>query len=42
MQDVAGTGSEVHLNMEDHRHEDFAVPKSKVKAFAGVGHLLGR
>lgn len=40
MQNV--TGGEVHLNMEDHRHEDFLPQKSKVKAFAGKGQMLGR
>jgi len=34
-------GEEIHLNMEDHRHEDFVTPKTKVKAFGGKGHLLG-
>lgn len=34
-------GGEVHLNMEDHHHEEYSTPKSKVKAFAGKGHLLG-
>nr|CAD7461750.1 unnamed protein product [Timema tahoe] len=35
-------GSEVHLNMEDHRHEDFVTPKNKLNAFGGKGHVLGR
>jgi UBX domain-containing protein 1 len=35
-------GSEVHLNMEDHRHEDYVPLKPKVKAFSGKGHVLGR
>ncbi|KAG8333169.1 NSFL1 cofactor p47 [Homalodisca vitripennis] len=35
------TGGEVHLNMEDHRHEEFLPQKTKVKAFGGKGHLLG-
>ncbi|KAG8227241.1 hypothetical protein J437_LFUL003972 [Ladona fulva] len=35
----ARRGAEVHLNMEDHRHEDF-VPQ-KFKAFSGKGQLLG-
>lgn len=34
-------GGEVHLNMEDHRHETFVTSKVKVKAFGGKGHLLG-
>lgn len=34
-------GGEVHLNMEDHRHETFVPSKIKVKAFGGKGHLLG-
>ncbi|XP_039276539.1 NSFL1 cofactor p47 [Nilaparvata lugens] len=34
-------GGEVHLNMEDHHHEEYTTPKTKVKAFAGKGHLLG-
>lgn len=34
-------GSEVHVNMEDHRHEDYSTPKTKVRAFTGKGHLLG-
>ncbi|XP_046689177.1 NSFL1 cofactor p47-like [Homalodisca vitripennis] len=29
------TGGEVHLNMEDHRHEEFLPQKTKVKAFGG-------
>lgn len=35
-------GGEVHLNMEDHRHETFVASKVKVRAFGGKGHLLGR
>jgi UBX domain-containing protein 1 len=35
-------GSEVHLNMEDHRHEECVPVKPKVKAFSGKGHVLGR
>ncbi|KAF4526008.1 hypothetical protein B566_EDAN000800 [Ephemera danica] len=34
-------GREVHLDMEDHRNEDFVQPKHKLKAFGGKGHLLG-
>jgi len=34
---------EVHVNMEDHRHEDYAPPpKPKLQAFSGAGHKLGR
>lgn len=33
---------EVHLNMEDHRHEDYIPPpKPKLQAFSGAGHKLG-
>ncbi|XP_046388438.1 NSFL1 cofactor p47 [Ischnura elegans] len=35
----ARRGAEVHLNMEDHRHEEFVV--NKFKAFSGKGQLLG-
>ena len=36
-------GGEVHVNMEDHRHEDYTPPpKPKVQAFSGAGHKLGR
>lgn len=35
-------GREVHLDMEDHRHEDNGPPKQKLKAFGGKGNLLGR
>lgn len=34
-------GNEVHLNMEDHRHEEYVPLKPKVKAFSGKGHVLG-
>ncbi|KAL1110428.1 hypothetical protein AAG570_007959 [Ranatra chinensis] len=34
-------GGTVHLNMEDHRHESYVPIKSKVRAFAGKGHVLG-
>ena len=31
------------MNMEDHRHEDYAPPpKPKLQAFSGAGHKLGR
>lgn len=35
----ARRGAEIHLNMEDHRHEDFVT--HKFKAFSGKGQLLG-
>lgn len=35
-------GAEVRLDMEDHRHESYVPPKTKVKAFSGKGHMLGR
>lgn len=35
-------GAEVRLDMEDHRHETYVPPKTKVKAFSGKGHMLGR
>ncbi|XP_011170841.1 NSFL1 cofactor p47 isoform X2 [Solenopsis invicta] len=34
-------GAEVRLDMEDHRHESYVPPKTKVKAFSGKGHMLG-
>ena len=34
-------GGEVHLDMEDHLHEDYVEPKKKVQAFTGEGHRLG-
>lgn len=34
-------GSEVHVNMEDHSHEDPPPFKPKVKAFTGKGNVLG-
>ncbi|XP_037067894.1 NSFL1 cofactor p47-like [Pollicipes pollicipes] len=34
-------GGEVHLDMEDHRHEDYEKPKAKPKPFSGRGHVLG-
>ncbi|XP_068708774.1 NSFL1 cofactor p47-like [Montipora foliosa] len=34
--------NEVHVNMEDHRHEDYIPPpKPKMEAFSGAGHKLG-
>ena len=35
-------GSEVNLNMEDHRDEEFKAPKKALKAFTGEGNRLGR
>lgn len=35
-------GVELHLDMEDHRHEEYIPPKTKVKAFTGKGQMLGR
>ncbi|XP_022789045.1 NSFL1 cofactor p47-like [Stylophora pistillata] len=33
---------EVHVNMEDHRHEEYIPPpKPKLQAFSGAGHKLG-
>ncbi|KAL9978481.1 hypothetical protein ACROYT_G016001 [Oculina patagonica] len=33
---------EVHVNMEDHRHEEYVPPpKPKIQAFSGAGHKLG-
>ncbi|XP_028050365.1 NSFL1 cofactor p47 isoform X2 [Monomorium pharaonis] len=34
-------GAEVRLDMEDHRHETYVPSKTKVKVFAGKGHMLG-
>ncbi|XP_070200232.1 NSFL1 cofactor p47-like [Littorina saxatilis] len=34
-------GGEVHLNMEDHRTEDFVKPKVNTRPFTGEGHMLG-
>ncbi|GAB0098231.1 Aldehyde dehydrogenase [Sergentomyia squamirostris] len=34
-------GSTVHVNLEDHRHEEFKKPKKRVAVFAGQGHTLG-
>lgn len=31
----------VHVELEDHRHEEFIKPVQKVKPFAGKGHTLG-
>uniref|UniRef100_A0A6M2DDC2 Protein tyrosine phosphatase shp1/cofactor for p97 atpase-mediated vesicle membrane fusion n=1 Tax=Xenopsylla cheopis TaxID=163159 RepID=A0A6M2DDC2_XENCH len=34
-------GAEVHLDLEDHRHEQYVPPKTKIAAFSGKGHTLG-
>ncbi len=34
-------GKEVHLNMEDHRNEDFVPSKPRLEPFTGEGHRLG-
>ena len=34
-------GNEVHVNMEDHRNEEYIKPKETVRAFAGAGYTLG-
>ncbi|XP_066596659.1 NSFL1 cofactor p47-like isoform X2 [Prorops nasuta] len=34
-------GTEIRLDMEDHRQEEYVPPKTKVKAFTGKGHMLG-
>ncbi|XP_029048158.1 NSFL1 cofactor p47-like [Osmia bicornis bicornis] len=34
-------GTEARLDMEDHRHETYVPPKTKVKVFTGKGHMLG-
>lgn len=31
----------VHVNMEDHRHEEYKPVAPKIKPFAGKGHTLG-
>lgn len=36
-----GSGLMVHVDLEDHRHEDFKRTVAKVKPFAGRGHTLG-
>lgn len=35
-------GTDLRLDMEDHRHESYIPTKAKVKAFTGKGHMLGR
>ncbi|XP_067136989.1 LOW QUALITY PROTEIN: NSFL1 cofactor p47-like [Centruroides vittatus] len=32
---------EVNLSMEDHRHEEYTMPKKIIEAFSGSGHRLG-
>lgn len=34
-------GTEVHVNMEDHRNEEYEKPKAKMVAFSGQGYTLG-
>eukprot|EP00088_Acartia_fossae_P053644 TRINITY_DN611_c0_g1_i1.p1 TRINITY_DN611_c0_g1~~TRINITY_DN611_c0_g1_i1.p1 ORF type:complete len:391 (-),score=141.14 TRINITY_DN611_c0_g1_i1:32-1204(-) len=34
-------GGEVHVDMEDHRNEEFVKPKRKIKPFEGSGQTLG-
>jgi len=34
-------GGEVHVDMEDHRQEEFVKPKVKAKPFTGTGNVLG-
>uniref|UniRef100_A0A336LKN3 CSON010141 protein n=1 Tax=Culicoides sonorensis TaxID=179676 RepID=A0A336LKN3_CULSO len=31
----------IHLDLEDHRHEEFVKPKKRFATFAGEGHTLG-
>jgi len=35
-------GGEVHVDMEDHRQEEYKAPKKTTKPFSGQGHKLGR
>eukprot|EP00794_Sanderia_malayensis_P017060 gene17060-18778_t len=37
----AAHGSEVHVNIEDHRQEEYVKPKLNVPAFSGKGRMLG-
>lgn len=32
----------VHVDLEDHRHEEFVKVAPKIKPFSGQGHTLGR
>uniref|UniRef100_A0A1B0GNQ1 Uncharacterized protein n=2 Tax=Phlebotomus papatasi TaxID=29031 RepID=A0A1B0GNQ1_PHLPP len=34
-------GTTVHVNLEDHRHEEFKKAKKRVSVFGGQGHTLG-
>lgn len=34
-------GGQVHVDMEDHRNEEYKVPKKKLVPFSGQGHMLG-
>lgn len=34
-------GATVHVDLEDHRNEEFKQPKKKVSTFSGQGHTLG-
>jgi len=34
-------GGQVHVDMEDHRNEEYKAPKKKVIPFSGQGHMLG-
>ncbi|KFM76177.1 NSFL1 cofactor p47, partial [Stegodyphus mimosarum] len=36
-----GKGEEVHLNIEDHSHEEYVLKKPTVRAFSGTGFRLG-
>lgn len=35
-------GSMVHVDLEDHRNEEFKRTVNKAKPFGGKGHTLGR
>lgn len=37
-----GGGSMVHVDLEDHRHEEYKRSTPKIQPFAGKGHTLGR
>lgn len=34
-------GNEVHMNLEDHSHEEYTVVQPKLKVFSGKGNILG-
>ena len=34
-------GGEVHVDMEDHRDEEFVKPKVSARPFQGAGNVLG-